>query len=128
MGQPAAAQGDWVVGTDTHLVVVGAGAPAPVLLPFAGQLDENLSTDVRIAGRAAAVVGSAATNTPPHVPPGGSFVRPPTNRAVVQTGSSTVRINGRSAARAGDPALTCNDPNDLPAGSIVALCTVRIGG
>ena len=128
MGQPAAAQGDRVVGTDTHLVVVGTAPPAPNPLPFAGVLDGNLSADVRVGGRAAAVAGSTATNTPPHVPPGGTFVRPPTNRAVVQSGSTSVRINGKPAARAGDPALTCNDPDDLPVGSIVALSTVRIGG
>ncbi len=128
MGQPAAAQGDRVVGVDTHLVVVGTAPPTPTPLPFAGELDGNLSADVRITGRAAAVVGSIATNTPPHVPPSGTFVRPPTNRAVVQAGSTSVRINGRPAARAGDPALTCNDPSDLAAGSILAVSTVRIGG
>jgi len=32
MGQPAAKQGDQVVGVDTHIVVV-PGSPAPVPLP-----------------------------------------------------------------------------------------------
>ncbi|MGZ4571052.1 MAG: PAAR domain-containing protein [Blastococcus sp.] len=127
MGQPAAAQGDLVTAGDTHLVVVPPGPPAPVVLPFTGALTEGLSPDVRIGGRPAAVVGSGAHNQPPHVPPGGTFVRPPTNLATVQSGSATVRISGRFAARAGDPALTCNDPVDAPIGKIVAVGTVRIG-
>ena len=43
-------------------------------------------------------------------------------------GSTTVLINSKPAARNGDPALTCNDPADLPAGSVVAAGTVMIGG
>jgi len=27
-----------------------------------------------------------------------------------------------------DPALTCNDPADLPAGQVIAVSTVFIGG
>jgi uncharacterized Zn-binding protein involved in type VI secretion len=47
--------------------------------------------------------------------------------ATVQSGSTTVRISGRFAARAGDPALTCNDPVDAPAGTVGAVGPVRIG-
>jgi uncharacterized Zn-binding protein involved in type VI secretion len=127
MGQPAAAQGDLVTASDTHLVVVPGGGPTPVVLPFSGALSESLSPTVRIGGRPAAVVGSGAHNQPPHLPPGGSFSRPPTNLATVQSGSATVRIGGRFAARAGDPALTCNDPADAPVGVVVAAGPVRIG-
>jgi uncharacterized Zn-binding protein involved in type VI secretion len=45
----------------------------------------------------------------------------------VQAGSPTVRINSKPAARNGDRALTCNDPTDLPAGTIIAAGTVSIG-
>lgn len=127
MGQPAAAQGDLVTAADTHLVVVPGAGPSPVVLPFSGALSDGLSTNVRIGGRPAAVVGSGAHNQPPHVPPAGSFSRPPTNTATVQSGSATVRIGGRFAARAGDPALTCNDPADAPVGVVVAAGPVRIG-
>jgi uncharacterized Zn-binding protein involved in type VI secretion len=129
MGQPAATQGDQVTATDTHLLVQASGPPMPTALPFSGALTDALSPDVRIGGRAAAVVGSGATNQPPHVPvaPGTGFARPPTNRATVQAGSTTVWINGRSAARAGDPATTCNDPADIPIGTVVATGAVRIG-
>jgi uncharacterized Zn-binding protein involved in type VI secretion len=118
-----------VTATDTHLVVMPDGSQVPIPLPFSGALADGLSPDVRIAGRAAAVVGSGAGNQPSHesVASGTPFVRPPTNRATVQAGSTTVRINGRFAARAGDPAVTCNDPADAPVGTVVAAGTVRIG-
>jgi uncharacterized Zn-binding protein involved in type VI secretion len=129
MGPPAAAQGDQVTAQDTHLVIVPSGPPVAQVLPFAGPLADGLSPDVRIQGRPAAVVGSGATNQSPHLPlpPGTAFSRPPANRATVQSGSTTVRINGKFVARAGDPAMTCNDPVDLPAGKVVAAGPVRIG-
>jgi uncharacterized Zn-binding protein involved in type VI secretion len=53
---------------------------------------------------------------------------PPSNKATIQLGSATVMIGGKAAARNGDIALTCNDPSDLPAGTVVAVSTVAIGG
>jgi uncharacterized Zn-binding protein involved in type VI secretion len=131
MGQPAAKQGDQVMGTDTHIVMIpspGGPVPTPLPHPFTGQLDGSLSSDVKIGGAAAAVVGSTATNVPSHVPQGGPFQKPPTNKATVQLGSTTVLINGKGAARNGDTAMTCNDPADAPVGTIVAAGTVLIGG
>ena len=40
----------------------------------------------------------------------------------------SVSINGKAAARNGDKVTTCNDPADLPVGSIIAVGTVSIGG
>lgn len=131
MGQPAAKQGDRVVGVDTHIVMVPGTPPVPTPLPhpFAGIISGGLSTDVKISGRPAATVGSTADNTPPHLPtaPGTTFQRPPTNKATIQQGSQTVKINGKPAARTGDKALTCNDPADQPAGTVVAAGNVMIG-
>ncbi|MGF1580047.1 MAG: PAAR domain-containing protein [Gemmataceae bacterium] len=128
MGQPAAKQGDLVTATDTHLIQPPGPSP-PVLVPhpFVGILDTSLSTDVNIMGMPAAVVGSIATNNPPHVPIGGTFVVPPKNQGKVILGSVTVFINGKQAARSGDIVLTCNDPADLPVGAIQAVGTVFIG-
>ena len=53
---------------------------------------------------------------------------PPSNRATITLGSATVKINGKMAARNGDTATTCNDPADLPIGTVVAAATVMIGG
>lgn len=129
MGQPAAKQGDQVTAVDTHLIQPpGPTAPVPVPHPFNGIIDGGLSTDVMIERRAAATITSTATNTPPHIPQGGSFVIPPTDTATIVTGSGTVLINNKPAARTGDTATTCNDPVPLPVGSVVAVSTVRIGG
>ncbi len=131
MAQPAAKQGDQVMATDTHIVMIpspGGPIPTPLPHPFAGLLDGSLSNDVKIEGKPAAVQGSTATNTPSHIPQGGPFQMPPTNKATIQLGSATVLINGKPAARNGDIALTCNDPADLPVGTVVAVSTVLIGG
>lgn len=129
MGQPAAKQGDQVIATDIHLIQPpGPSSPVPVPHPFTGIIDGSLSGDVKIEKRAAATLNSTATNTPPHIPIGGTFVNPPKNRAQIIKGSGTVLINKKPAARAGDIALTCNDPVDAPVGTVVAQSTVFIGG
>ena len=130
MGQPAAKQGDQVVATDIHIELVpspGGPIPTPLPNPFIGSIDGSLSSDVNIQGKPAAVVGSTATNTPSHIPKSGPFQSPPKNQATIQLGSSSVFINGKPAARNGDKALTCNDPSDLPAGTVVAVSTVNMG-
>ena len=128
MGLPAAKQGDQVTARDMHLIQPPAPA-TPVLTPhpFAGLLDGGLSSDVMIMGKPAATKDSTATNTPAHLPSGGTFVNPPSNQATITVGSTTVFINGKPAARNGDTAATCNDPSDLPVGTVVAAGTVLIG-
>jgi uncharacterized Zn-binding protein involved in type VI secretion len=131
MSKPAAKQGDRVSATDTHIVMVpsASGAvPTPTPLSFEGLIDAGLSGTVVIDEQAAAVQGSQAHNAPPHVAPSGTFQRPPSNEATVQTGSATVLIDDKPAARDGDTALTCNDPADAPVGRVVvASSTVVIG-
>jgi uncharacterized Zn-binding protein involved in type VI secretion len=128
MGLPAAKQGDQVVATDFHVVVPSPPA-SPVLVPFQfqGNIDNNLSPDIHIMGRPAAMQGSTATNSPIHIPSGGTFQTPPHNQGELVTGSQTVFMNGKPAARAKDIAKTCNDPFDLPVGQVVASGTVFIG-
>lgn len=134
MGQPAAKQGDTIVGVDTHIVMVpsppGGPVPTPLPHPFNGMINGNLSSNVKINGMPAATVGSTANNVSAHIPtpPGTAFQKPPTNQARIQLGSGTVKINGKQAARNGDIAMTCNDPADLPAGTVIAVGTVMIGG
>ena len=130
MGQPAAKQGDQVLATDIHIELVpspGGPVPTPLPNPFAGSIDGGLSGDVNVEGKPAAVLGSTATNTPSHIPKSGPFQKPPSNQATILQGSPTVFINGKPAARNGDPAITCNDPADLPAGTVVAVGTVLVG-
>lgn len=131
MGQPAAKQGDRIVATDTHIEMVPAGAaqvPTPMPHPFSGVLNDGLSSDVKIMGKPAATVDSIAANDPAHAPKAGSFMKSPQNKGKVMMGSTTVKINGKMAARNGDMAMTCNDPADMPVGKVVASGTVMIGG
>lgn len=133
MSKPIARQGDQVVATDVHIVMVptaGGPVPTPLPHPFAGQLDGQLSATVSANGRAVATVDSTASNLPAHLPtpPGVSFQSPPANRGTVMLGSATVTAGGKAVARAGDTVQTCNDPADAPVGQIVAAGTVLVGG
>lgn len=133
MGQPAAKEGDQVVATDTHIVMVpspGGPVPTPLPHPFTGILNESLSNNVKIMGMPAVTVDSIANNTPPHIPtpPGVSFQKPPSNKGKVIMGSTTVKVNGKRLARNGDTVMTCNDPTDMPVGKIIAVGTVWVGG
>lgn len=129
MSPPAAKLGDRIVATDIHTIQPpGPVPPVPVPHPFQGSIIGSVSPNVKIMGQPAATVGSTAINSPPHLPQGGSFVKPPNNSGRILTGSATVRINGRPAARSGDRAETCNDPVDLPVGVVQAVGTVNIGG
>ena len=127
---PAAAKmGDKVIGTDTHILMVpspGGPVPTPTSLPFSGTITGGCSTDVLIEGKPAAVVGSSATNTPPHIAPS-PFQVPPTNQGTVIAGSTSVMINNKPAARSGDKVTTCNDPAPAPTSSIQAVGQVMIG-
>ena len=131
MGQPAAKQGDKVVGVDIHIIMIpappGPPVPAPLPHPFNGTLLQELSNDVKIQGMPAATVNSIAINSPPHIPQGGPFQKPPMNQGKIMIGSTTVFINKKPAARAGDTVITCNDPADMPVGKVIAVSTVMIG-
>lgn len=130
MGQPAAKEGDQIMATDIHIILIPAvpsPIPTPLPHPFAGMIDGELSSDVNIMGMPAATVDATATNTPSHIPQGKPFQTPPSNKATIKMGSATVKINGKDAARNGDMAETCNDPADLPVGTLMAAGTVLIG-
>lgn len=129
MSQPAAREGDSVVGVDIHVVMVpappGSPVPTPLPHPFSGKLDDDLSEDVEIEGKAAAMKDSIAVNSPEHTPtpPGTSFQSPPDNKGPVITGSATVKINGRAAARLGDTVQSCDGTSAIVSGA----STVTIG-
>ena len=130
MGQPGAKQGDQITAMDTHIIMnpsPGGPIPTPVPHPFSGLINGNLSSNVKIMGMPAATQGSTADNLPPHIPQGGPFQKPPSNKGQIMMGSATVMINGKPAARNGDTAQTCNDPVDQPVGTVVAVGTIMIG-
>lgn len=129
-GRPAAKAGDTVRGTDVHVVLVpapGGPVPTPTPMPFSGTIDGGLVPEVVCEGKPVAVEGSTASNQPAHLAPSGSFQVPPTNRGSIHTASNTVIAGGKGVARAGDLAMTCNDPADAPNGIVVASSTVFVG-
>jgi uncharacterized Zn-binding protein involved in type VI secretion len=127
MGESSAKAGDIVQALDKHWIQPpGTVSPQLIPHPFMGTLDDNLSSDVKIEGRRAAMKDSTARNSPPHVPQGGSFIATPNNQATILTGSSSVKINGRPAARNNDKARTCCQI-DPQAGTVIAESTVKIG-
>jgi uncharacterized Zn-binding protein involved in type VI secretion len=133
VGSPAANGQTVVTATDVHVVLVpspGGPVPTPLPHPFLGRMVSALAPTVTVGGDPAATVGSVAQNQPAHLPtpPGASFQTPPSNRATVRVGSATVLVAGNPAARVGDLVETCNDPTDLPAGTVaVAHPTVMVG-
>ena len=131
MGMPAAKKDDKIISpADIHLVQIPTPTGpivVPLPHPFAGKLTKDLSKNVKVMGKPAAMQGSWGENNPKHVPMGAKFVREPSNKGRVFMGSLTVRINGKQAARSGDRVLTCNDPVDVPVGQVIASGSVKIG-
>jgi uncharacterized Zn-binding protein involved in type VI secretion len=120
-----------VVAVDTHIVMIpspGGPVPTPLPSPFSGQITGGTVQTVKIMGKPAAVVGSTADNVPPHIPAGGPFQNPPQNQGTVKTGSATVKIGGKAAARNLDTATTCDDiAPTAPKAQVIAAGTVLIG-
>lgn len=118
------------MGIDTHIVMTpspGGPVPTPMPMPFNGPLSRSLSANVLVEDQPAAMEGSGADNMPPHIPTGGPFQSPPSNKATVKVGSATVFINDRAAAHLGSQAETCNDPADAPVGFVIAMSSVFLG-
>ncbi len=129
MGQPAARQGDKVIGQCTHTEMISSpGGPVPTPVPghpFSGTLNDGLSQNVKIMGMLAATKDSTAQNMPSHVPMSGPFQTPPQDKAQITQGSQTVTINGKPAAYNGCTAQTCDEMNSP--GQVLASGTVLIG-
>jgi uncharacterized Zn-binding protein involved in type VI secretion len=90
---PAAKKGDQIVGVDVHIVMIpspGGPIPTPLPHPFAGMIDNAVSSSVNIMGMPAATQDSTASAVPPHIPQGGPFQKPPANKATIKIGSPTV--------------------------------------
>jgi len=94
--KPAAKKGDQIVGVDTHIIMIPAPPappiPTPLPHPYSGIIDNAVSSTVNIMGMPAATVDSMASNTPPHIPQGGPFQKPPDNKAKILMGSLDVMI------------------------------------
>src|SRR5258708_16297026 len=127
MGMPAGKEGDHNTAVDTHIILVPPQVgkiPTPRPHPFDGVINNNLSSDVKIMGMFAATVGSMADNLPPHIPEGGTFQDPPRNKGEITSGSPTVMINGKPAARNGGTPPTRQHTVDLPVWNIILSAPV----
>lgn len=133
MGLPAATTTSQVVAIDIHIVMVptpGGPVPAPLPHPFNAMIQTATVSTVLVGGKPVATQDSVALNTPPHLPtpPGVMFQKPPANQGKVLLGSATVLAGGKGVARVGDQVTTCNDPADMPVGTIVGPAgTVLVG-
>jgi uncharacterized Zn-binding protein involved in type VI secretion len=89
----------------------GAPQPAPPM-PFSAPLLQGLAQTVTIGGKGPAVVGSQGMNTPPHVGlhPSDPFMAPPSQTAVVISGSPTVFVEGKPIATQQSQATCCGMP------------------
>ena len=101
---PAAKQNDQIIGVDIHIIMIPSPTgpiPTPLPHPFAGMINGETVPTVKIMGMPAAVLGSTATNNPPHIPQGGAFQIPPMNRSKIITGSANVFIGSGSGGGSG---------------------------
>lgn len=130
MGTPAVVLGDRIVGTCAiHQIpspTSGAPQPGPPM-PFSAPLLQGLATQVLVAGKPAAVVGSSGTNAPPHVGLHASdpFMAPTQQTGRVVAGSATVLFEGKPAANTGCGVTICSGTPGQVTGSAT---TVLIGG
>ena len=104
----AARKDDPVVGVDIHIVMIPnptGESPVPLPHPFNGKIAGGVSTDVKIDGKPAAIMGAEVQNSPSHIAMGPRFQKNPTNKGKVLIGSPTVAaydLDGASGVGAND--------------------------
>lgn len=105
---------DLIVGMDMHWVVPPMSPPVMVPIPVAGIIldpsdyDEGACT-VHVNGLPRARAGTLCQLSPPHIPIGGPFLKPPLNESEVYEGSSTVTADGDALSAMGHRVLGCDD-------------------
>jgi hypothetical protein len=108
---------DPLVGTDVHLIQPPAPVPPiPVPHPYVGMVMDPadyipmVGGTIMVNGMMRALAATAGQAMPPHIPIGGTFVKPPTNESEIHMGSAMVAANGGAMAFMTAPlALSCQD-------------------
>src|SRR5262245_15445774 len=122
MGKPGAKKLDKIVSVtpgDVHIIITPAGVPTPIPHPCNSIIKDSVATTVKVSGQPGAVKGSISKHTPPHIPQGGSFSKPPMNQGeIFITTSLQVYYEDKEAAVLGDTAKMCADPVDQPVGKV----------
>jgi phage baseplate assembly protein gpV/uncharacterized Zn-binding protein involved in type VI secretion len=125
-------ENDPVAGMDLHDIMVPSNSgltkvPA-IPHPYIGKLNDKLSDDVTVGGKAAATKGSKSEfGTPGHfpMPPGVKFAKKPNNKGEVTNGCiDSVTINGNAAAVIGSTVTTCDDLGQKDQCTIISIGTV----
>lgn len=131
MSPAAAKAGDKIEVKEMHPVQKG-NSTVPTTFTFTAIINGNLSKNVLIEGDAAATIGSTATQDADHSPEdsAATITPPPLNTGTVTSGSGSVLINGKAAARHRDSASGCTNAT-LVSGEVVVVAEsqtrVRIG-
>lgn len=111
----AATHLDPVIGIDVHIIQPPPPAPPiPVPHPYVGIVFDPfdyapvIGSTVVVNGMHRAIAGTAGKAVPPHIPIGGTFVKPPLNEDENFMGSMTVEFDGDAAAYATLPCISCS--------------------
>lgn len=115
MGSIAAKHTDMIVGMDMHMIVPPPPAP-PVMVPHpvVGMIMDPAdyspgACTVYVNGLPRAKAGTMCLMSPPHVPIGGAFLKPPMSEVEVYQGSSTVSCDGDAMSAGNHQVLGCHD-------------------
>ncbi len=107
---------DPVVGVDIHIIQPpGPVPPVPIPHPFIGMVVDPMDlapiigATVMINGMPRATAGTGCKNLPPHIPIGGTFIKPPGNEGEIFMGSATVLADGSPLSFLALPVLSCSD-------------------
>ncbi|QDU60485.1 putative deoxyribonuclease RhsB [Planctomycetes bacterium Pan216] len=117
---PAAKHYDPVIGIDIHLILTPVGAVVPIPHPFVGFLFDPfdyvpiIGSTIYVNFLHRAIAGTMGKCVPPHIPIGGTFVKPPANECEMFMGSMTVQFDGDAMSYMALPALSCHDVGMIP--------------
>jgi RHS repeat-associated protein len=112
---PAAKHFDPVMGVDIHIIQPpGPVPPVPVPHPFVGYVSDPMDNipvtgaTVKINGVNRAIAGTQGVCMPPHIPIGGTFIKPPANECEIFMGSATVMADGDALSHMSQKVLSCH--------------------
>ena len=107
---------DPVMGIDIHIIQPpGPVPPLPIPHPFIGMVVDPMDlapiigATVMVNSMPRATAGTGCKNIPPHIPIGGTFVKPPGNEGEIFMGSATVLADGAPLSFLALPVLSCSD-------------------
>ncbi len=111
----AAKHYDPVIGIDIHIIQPpGPVPPVPVPHPFIGYVLDPMDyvpivgATVFINGLPRGLAGTQGIGMPPHIPIGGTFVKPPTNECEIFMGVATICCDGDALSCLTMKALSCH--------------------